>query len=58
MNGRELERLFSLLEDGTREEVMQYVRDNREQILRELRDNGEAHIPVSGQSPLVLRPAA
>jgi hypothetical protein len=58
MNGRELEQLFSLLEDGLREEVLEYVRQNKEAILKQLQENGQAEIPLAGRKPLVLRPAA
>ncbi len=55
MNGREVERLLSLLDVD--DDVLSYVREHKEEILQALRENGMATIPVADGEPIVLRPA-
>jgi hypothetical protein len=60
MNGAEIERLLSLLEDSrnrSRDEVVRYVEEHRAEILADLERNGESIIPSPDGEEIILRAA-
>jgi nucleoid DNA-binding protein len=60
MDGREIERLLSLIEsssNASREEILQYVRANRDAIQAKLEAGEQVEIPGLGGEKIVLRAA-
>jgi hypothetical protein len=61
MNGSEIERLLSLIENSTmehREQLLAYIEKNKVQILADLQANGKAEVPIPGGDRIVLTKTA